>query len=87
MVPIYKKLKNSLFLSITNEKQFIILCYAAYHSRGGNLPISESRVSPLPDVYSRSAKELGMKTVDLNGEDMIGKFFFCKQEQWLTRHR
>ncbi|CAG2190384.1 unnamed protein product [Mytilus edulis] len=43
-----------------------------YHSRGGNLPISESRVSPLPDVYSRSAKELGMKTVDLNGEDMIG---------------
>ncbi|CAC5386016.1 unnamed protein product [Mytilus coruscus] len=43
-----------------------------YHSRGGYLPITETRVSPLPDIYSRSATELGLKTVDLNGQDMLG---------------
>ncbi|XP_071156190.1 glucose dehydrogenase [FAD, quinone]-like isoform X3 [Mytilus edulis] len=59
------------FLKI-EDIQIPDLFNSPYHSRGGNLPISESRVSPLPDVYSRSAKELGMKTVDLNGEDMIG---------------
>ncbi|CAC5386015.1 unnamed protein product [Mytilus coruscus] len=43
-----------------------------YHSRGGYLPITETRVSPLPDIYSKSATELGLKTVDVNGEDMLG---------------
>ncbi|XP_052094091.1 glucose dehydrogenase [FAD, quinone]-like isoform X2 [Mytilus californianus] len=43
-----------------------------YHSRGGYLPVTETRVSLLPDIYSRSATELGLKTVDVNGEDMLG---------------
>ncbi|VDH99912.1 Hypothetical predicted protein [Mytilus galloprovincialis] len=44
-----------------------------YHSKGGYVPITETRESPLPDIYSRSADELGMQTVDLNGEDMLDK--------------
>jgi hypothetical protein len=48
--------------------------FIAYHSRGGYITITESLVTPLPDIYCQAAKEIGMKIVDVNGEDQIGIF-------------
>ncbi|CAC5373489.1 unnamed protein product [Mytilus coruscus] len=45
---------------------------SAYHSTGGYLPITESKITSLSNVYQRAAEELGYKAVDQNGEDMIG---------------
>ena len=45
-----------------------------YHAQGGYLPASETHVTPLPDIYQTVATELGLDTVDVNGEDMLGKY-------------
>ena len=52
----------------------IFMYFIAYHSRGGYITITESLVTPLPHIYSQAAKEIGMKIVDVNGEDQIGIF-------------
>ena len=64
-------------LLVTNVGIFMfirVMYFIAYHSRGGYLTITESLVTPLPDIYSQAAKEIGMKIVDVNSEDQIGTF-------------
>lgn len=45
---------------------------SAYHSIGGYLPLTKAKVTSLSNIYQRAVEELGYKTVDVNGEDMIG---------------
>ena len=35
--------------------------------------MSPAYVTPLEDLYGKAANDMGYKTVDCNGEDMIGK--------------
>ncbi|CAC5363150.1 unnamed protein product [Mytilus coruscus] len=58
------------FLKIEDMK-IADLVNSAYHSTGGYLPITESKATSLPNIYQRAVEELGYKTVDVNGEDMI----------------
>jgi hypothetical protein len=37
------------------------------------MTVSETRVTPLPDIYRKAAEELGYQLVDVNGESQIGK--------------
>ncbi|XP_063405240.1 oxygen-dependent choline dehydrogenase-like [Mytilus trossulus] len=48
------------------------LSNSTYHSTGGYLPITQSKVTSLANVYQHAAEELGYKVVDQNGENMIG---------------
>ncbi|CAC5376119.1 Glucose dehydrogenase [FAD, quinone],Choline dehydrogenase, mitochondrial,Oxygen-dependent choline dehydrogenase [Mytilus coruscus] len=59
------------FLKIEDMK-IVQLSNSTYHSTGGYLPITESKVTDLSNLYQRAAEELGYKVVDQNGEDMIG---------------
>ncbi|XP_052089229.1 glucose dehydrogenase [FAD, quinone]-like [Mytilus californianus] len=59
------------FLKIEDMK-IVQLSNSTYHSTGGYLPITESKVTTLSNFYQRAAEELGYKAVDQNGEDMIG---------------
>lgn len=43
-----------------------------YHNRGGVLPITSNRVTSLSDSISKAGKEVGYKTIDCNGKEMIG---------------
>jgi hypothetical protein len=36
------------------------------------MTVSETRVTPLPDIYRKAAEELGYQLVDVNGESQIG---------------
>ncbi|XP_052088266.1 glucose dehydrogenase [FAD, quinone]-like isoform X2 [Mytilus californianus] len=48
------------------------LVNSAYHSTGGYLPLTKTKATSLPNIYQRAVAELGYKTVDVNGEEMIG---------------
>jgi len=36
------------------------------------MTVSETKVTPLPDIYRKAAEELGYQLVDVNGESQIG---------------
>ncbi|CAC5376121.1 unnamed protein product [Mytilus coruscus] len=59
------------FLKIEDMK-IADLVNSAYHSTGGYLPLTKTKATSLPNIYQRAVEELGYKTVDVNGEDMIG---------------
>ncbi|XP_076078477.1 glucose dehydrogenase [FAD, quinone]-like isoform X2 [Mytilus galloprovincialis] len=63
VLPYFMKIEDMKIKQLTNS---------TYHSTGGYLPITESKVTPLSNIYQRAAEELGYKVVDQNGEDMIG---------------
>ncbi|CAC5408063.1 Glucose dehydrogenase [FAD, quinone] [Mytilus coruscus] len=50
---------------------------SGYHGKGGYQTVSESQVTELRDIYMAASEEAGYKTVDCNGENMIG---FCKMQ-------
>ena len=54
---------------------FICLFFniAAYHSRGGYISITESQTTPLPDIFTKAASEIGLDVLDVNGKAMLGK--------------
>ena len=58
---------------VSLHSSFIIFTLTVYHSQGGYLPISKIHVTPLPDIFQKAATEIGLDTVDVNGEDMLGK--------------
>ena len=43
-----------------------------YHSTGGPIAVSESRATPLADLYLKAGEELGYKVSDYNGEKQEG---------------
>ena len=43
-----------------------------YHSRGGPLAVSGSRITQLSDMFMKSGEELGYKVIDYNGADQEG---------------
>ncbi|XP_076078478.1 glucose dehydrogenase [FAD, quinone]-like [Mytilus galloprovincialis] len=59
------------FLKIEDMK-IADLVNSAYHSIGGYLPLTKTKATSLSNIYQSAVEELGYKTVDVNGEDMIG---------------
>ena len=52
-----------------------MFCYISpvYHGKSGPLHVSKGYVTPLVDILGQAMEEIGYKTVDCNGEEMIGK--------------
>ncbi|KAK3097269.1 hypothetical protein FSP39_008216, partial [Pinctada imbricata] len=43
-----------------------------YHGKDGPLHVSSGNATPLADIFGDAMEEMGYRTVDTNGEDMIG---------------
>ncbi|OWF45867.1 L-sorbose 1-dehydrogenase [Mizuhopecten yessoensis] len=57
----------------SEDIQMTSLENSSYHSRGGPLPISEAKVTPLVDIYAEAWKEIGHQVIhDLNGPTQNG---------------
>ncbi|XP_060082037.1 L-sorbose 1-dehydrogenase-like [Ylistrum balloti] len=62
----------------SEDNQMSSLKNSIYHSRGGPLPISEVKVTPLADLYAEAWKEIGNKVIpDNSGPNVAG---FCTMQ-------
>ncbi|XP_053617649.1 glucose dehydrogenase [FAD, quinone]-like [Plodia interpunctella] len=57
-----------------------------YHASGGYLNVENLKADPLEDVMIKAANELGLKTVDINGESQIGVMLSFTTTQNGVRH-
>jgi hypothetical protein len=44
------------------------------------MSIIESHATPLPDVFTKAASEIGLDEIDVNGKDMLGKIVHKRQK-------
>lgn len=63
VLPYFLKSENMLVDDLMSSK---------YHTSGGPITVSESKVTPLSDLYMKAGKELGYKMSDYNGKEQEG---------------
>lgn len=55
------------------------------------MSITETHATPLPDVFTKAASEIGLDEIDVNGKDIIGKTIHKRQkkrrdnQEWIIR--
>ena len=64
-----------------------IICFSFYwyveaHDDSGPIPIQETAVTPLADIFLQGGEQIGYKSHDCNGEDgdIVGNFFSLSVE-------
>ncbi|XP_052794873.1 oxygen-dependent choline dehydrogenase-like [Mya arenaria] len=62
-------LKSEKFVDINNGDTYV---EKAYHNTDGPQPVTRRTITSLTRLMSSAAEELGYKTIDYNGKDMIG---------------
>jgi hypothetical protein len=75
MVILSEHLFSIYFIPSITLLIFICLFFniVAYHSRGGYISITQSQTTPLPDIFTKAASEIGLDVLDVNGKAMLGK--------------
>ncbi|XP_053407354.1 oxygen-dependent choline dehydrogenase-like [Mercenaria mercenaria] len=63
VLPYFLKSENILIDDLKDSR---------YHSSGGPLPVSANKMTSLSDTISKAGEEIGYKSVDCNGAEMIG---------------